>query len=266
LGLRDARGRGFTADEQRGAPRAVIVNQPFADDVFGGEALGRTLRIGVRNGAVPTSYDVMIVGVVPAPSIRRSDSLPMVYYPTPLQPEPALDLLVRFDGDAAGVAAAIRSIVTGIDYRVPVERVATGEELRRARNATSYTLAQTVSLLGLLALILAAAGLYGVVSYVVTLRQKEIGIRMALGAEGGSVLRLVLRQSIVPVMGGCVLGATGAAIVGMLLRSRLYGVSPVDPLAFGGAALLLLLTMIIASLAPARRAARVDPIQVLRTE
>jgi ABC-type antimicrobial peptide transport system permease subunit len=118
----------------------------------------------------------------------------------------------------------------------------------------------------MLSLVLAAAGLYGVASYMVTLRQREIGIRMAMGAERASVLRLIVRQSILPVIAGCVLGAAGAAVVGMLLRSRLYGVSPVDPLAFAGAALLLLSTMIVACLVPARHAARVDPIQVLRTE
>jgi ABC-type antimicrobial peptide transport system permease subunit len=100
----------------------------------------------------------------------------------------------------------------------------------------------------------------------VTMRRKEIGIRMALGAAGGSVLRLVIRQSIVPVLAGCVLGATAAAIIAKVTRSQLYGVSPMDPIAFGGAMLLLLAVMIVASLAPARRASRVDPVEVLRTE
>ena len=89
---------------------------------------------------------------------------------------------------------------------------------------------------------------------------------MALGAKGAEVLRLVLRQTLVPVILGCALGAAGAAATGSLVRSRLYGVSAVDPLAFGGATLLLLITMAVASLAPARRASRVDPVQVLRTE
>jgi putative ABC transport system permease protein len=266
MGLPIVQGRRFTAGEQRGTPRAVIVNQPFAEEVFGGEALGRALRIGVQDGETVTAHDVMIVGVVPRPSVRRTDSLPMVFYPALLQPEPKLDLLVRFDGDPDGIAAAIRAIASGIDGRVPVERIATGEELRRLRNATEYTVAQTLSILGVLALLLAAGGLYGVVSYMVTLRQKEIGIRMALGAAGGSVLRLVVRQSIVPVLAGCALGAVGAVVAGTLIRSRLYGVSPMDPVAFGGAALLLLVTMLAASLIPARRASRVDPVTVLRQE
>jgi putative ABC transport system permease protein len=153
-----------------------------------------------------------------------------------------------------------------MDARLPLGNMATGEDLRRRRNASDYTMVQTVSVLGVLALILAAAGLYGVVSYMVTLRQKEIGIRMALGAEALGILRLVLRQTLVPIILGCVLGAAGAVAVGSLVRSRLYGVSAMDPAALGIAALLLLSTMIVASLAPARRASRVDPVTVLRME
>ena len=193
-------------------------------------------------------------------------SLPMVYYPAPLTREPALDLFVRFEGGADAIAAAVRTIVSAQDARLPVGQITTGEDLRRRRNLRDYTEAQTLSILGVVALILAAGGLYGVASYMVTLRQKEIGIRMALGAEGGSVLRLVIRQSMMPVLAGCVLGAVGTVIVGSLVRSRLYGVSPLDPAAFGGAAFLLIVTMIVASLAPARRASRVDPIEVLRAE
>jgi predicted permease len=265
IGLPILQGRQFSPVERRGPPQTVIVNQPFADDVFGGNALGRVVRLTAGSDTA-AAVDAMIVGVVAAPPVRRTDILPMVFYPAPLTPQPALDLLVRFDGNSAGVTAAVRTIVSAMDDRIPLQRVATGAEMRRARNEQRYTLAQTVSILGVLALVLAAAGLYGVVSYMVTLRQKEIGIRMALGAAGGSVLRLIVRQSIVPVLAGCALGAVGAVIVGALIRSRLYGVSPMDPVAFGGAALLLLLTMLVASLIPARHASRVDPITVLRQE
>ena len=269
LGLPLLRGRTFSSQELRGPPRAVVINQPFAE-ALGGDALGRTLQIAIRTGpqGMPaTPVDVMIVGIVAPTSLERTVlSLPMVFYPAPLVQETALTLLVRFDGGAAAAAGAIRTTVAALDNRVPIERIFTGEELRRRRHTWEFTLVKAISVLGVLSLLLASFGLYGVVSYMVTMRQREIGIRMALGAEGGSVLRLVVRQSIVPVLAGCVLGGAGAVIMAMLLRSRLYGVSPMDPLAFGGAALLLLITMIAASLAPARRASRVDPIQVLRTE
>jgi predicted permease len=267
MGLQISKGRTFTAAERRGPPRTVIVNEPFAKR-FGEDALGRVVHLSTEAAeGADTGVDAMIVGVVAAaPGRPLFDRLPNVFYPAPLVPEPARDVVVRFDGDAQGIAAAVRTIVSGMDARLPLSRVATGEELRRLRNTYEHTLVQAVSILGILSLVLAAAGLYGVVSYMVTMRQKEIGIRMALGAQGTSVLRMVVRQTLMPVLVGCVLGAAGAVIAGSLVRSRLYGVSPMDPIAFSGAALLLILTMILATLAPARRAARVDPIQVLRTE
>jgi predicted permease len=267
MGLQIGKGRTFTAQEHRRPSKAVIVNEAFARK-FGGDALGRVVEL-VSDGPqrIKTSTAAMIVGVIaPEPGRPMFSRLPQVFYAAPDLHQPALDLLVRFDGSADGVAAAVRTVVTGMDARLPIAQIATGEELRRRRHMGDYTVAKTVSVLGVLALILAAAGLYGVVSYAVTLRQKEIGIRMALGAEGPNVLRLVLRQSLIPVVVGCLLGGAGAMAAGSLIRSRLYGVSAMDPIAFGGAALLLLITMTVASLVPARRAARVDPIQVLRTE
>jgi predicted permease len=268
MGLSIATGRGFLPEEHRGAPRAVIVNQTFAERAFGDDTVGRLVTLTAQaDSGEAAPVDAMVVGVLADPSARPIfKRLPVVFYPAPLTREPALDLLVRFDGGAGSMAAAVRTIVSALDRRVPIGRIATGEDMRRRRNVRDYTLARSVSVLGILALTLAAAGLYGVVSFMVTLRQKEIGIRKALGAAGGSVLRLVVRQSIVPVLVGCALGAVGAVIAGTLIRSHLYGVSPMDPVAFGGAALLLLLTMLVASLEPARRASRVDPITVLRQE
>ena len=267
VGLPVLQGRTFSAEEHRRPPRTVVVNETFAKSVLGGDALGRVVTITEsREGDMAAVVEAMVVGVVAAPRGRPMFSLPMVYYPAPLTREPALDVFVRFEGGADAIAAAVRTIVSAQDARVPVGQITTGEELRRRRNLGDYTQAQTLSVLGVVAIILAASGLYGVASYMVTLRRKEIGIRIALGAERGSVLRLVIRQSMVPVLAGCGLGAAGAVIVGSLVRSRLYGVSPMDPAAFGGAALLLIVTMIVASLAPARRASRVDPIEVLRAE
>jgi putative ABC transport system permease protein len=260
------RGRSFSADDRKGPPRVVVVNQAFADSLSGGDPVGQMLRIAPRDGDYVSAADVVVVGVVPSPVFSRGHTIPIVYVPSPLAPAPARNLLVRFAGEASGSVAAVRSALAAVDNRVPLEQIATGDQLRRQRNASEIDVANRVSILGMLALILAAAGLYGVVSYMVTLREKEIGIRMALGAAGGSVLRLIVRQSIVPVLVGCALGAAGAVAAGALIRSRLYGVSPVDPVAFGGATLLLLLTMLIASLIPARHASRVDPITVLRQE
>ena len=267
MGLQIVQGRSFTSEEQRPPTRSVIVNEAFTKKL-GGDALGRVVQLSADGPhGTKTIADATIVGVVSAPPRRALFwRVPNVFYPAPLVHEPALDLLVRFEGNAEGTATAVRTIVSGMDARLPLGRIATGEDLRRQRNSGDYAVAQTVGGLGLLALVLAAAGLYGVVSYMVTLRQKEIGIRMALGAARASVLRLVLRQAFVPVALGCALGAVGAAVTGSLVRSRLYGISAMDPAALGGAALLLVVTMVLASLPPARRAARVDPIEVLRAE
>jgi predicted permease len=266
MGLQIIRGREFTTAEQRPPIRAVIVNERFTKK-FGGEALGRVIQLADGPVGNSTMSDAMIVGiVVAAPNRPLLNDLPNVFYPAPLRHEPALDLLVRFEGEPDGMASAVRTIVSGMDARLPLGQISTGEDLRRARNASSYAMARTISVLGVLALLLAAAGLYGVVSYMVMLRQKEIGIRIALGAERSTVLSLVLRQAMVPVVVGCAVGAAGAVAIGALTRSWLYGVSPIDPVASGGAALVLVGTMVLAALAPARRAARVDPVEVLRTE
>lgn len=268
MGLSVVEGRTFVRDEHRGPPRVVVVNQEFVKRAFGENPVGRVVTLTtVSDKGERTSVDAMVVGVIaPAPGRPIFTRLPNVFYPAPPGPRPALDLAVRFEGDAKSVSAAIRTVVAGMEPRLPVDQIATGEELRRRRNSPQYTLTQAVALLGILSLALAAAGLYGVVSYMVTLRQKEIGIRMALGAESRSVLRLVLRQSIVPVLGGCVLGALGATIIAKVTRTQLHGVSPMDPVSFGGAALLLLVVMIVASLAPATRASRLNPVDTLRRE
>ena len=267
MGLRISHGRTFTGAEQRGPTAAVIVNEAFARKI-GGEALGRVIQLFVdAEDGKRTVTDAMIVGILAATPNRPIFSrLPHVFHSVPLVHAPAVDLVLRVERDGEGIAAAVRTIVSAMEPRLPLADVATGEDLRRRRHASEYRIASTVSMLGGLALILAAAGLYGVVSYMVTMRQREIGIRMALGARRATVLRLILRQSIVPVTWGCVLGAAGAATAASLIRSRLYGVSAMDPVAFGGAALLLVATMIVAAVVPARRAARVNPIEVLRAE
>jgi ABC-type antimicrobial peptide transport system permease subunit len=112
----------------------------------------------------------------------------------------------------------------------------------------------------------AAGGLYSVVAYIVSLRRQEVGIRIALGAEARSVVGMIVRQALVPTLIGAIVGAGCAATAGALIRSRMYGATPVDPVAFGGATVLMLVVMLLASWLPARHAGRVDPVQVLRQE
>jgi putative ABC transport system permease protein len=265
LGLELKQGRTFTENDRRAPGPAAIVNEPFATVVLGGAAVGRTIRVASRYGEYATAAEVTIVGVVAGARERdRNDSRPTVFLSKPLQYQPALALYVRATRELDAVVPALRSTVRQIDPQVPIDSLTTLQQLRDNRRVEQRWLARGVVGLGILALMLAAAGLYGVISYIVSLRVREIGVRIALGAEPGTVLRMVVRQALTPTLIGAALGAGGAAALGAVLRSRLYGVSPVDPVAFAGATALLLVTMVLASLAPARRAARVDPLVVLR--
>lgn len=256
-------GRALTKDDERARPWPLVVNQPFADKMFAGRALGRTMRVGLTNDYA-FSVDAIIVGVVAAPAVKRVDSLPMVFYPSPLAPMPARWLYVQFAGSAAEAIPSLRATVREIDRDVPFVQIDTAAGMRAKRNEPQRFLALSITALGLLALGLAAAGLYGVVSYVVVMRTQEIGVRMALGAEPAAVLRMFVLQALTPTAIGAFIGAAGAVAVGAIIRSRLYGTSIVDPLAFGAAMLLLMAVMLLASTLPARRAARVDPVVVLR--
>ena len=260
-------GRAFVADDHEGRPRSVIVNQPFADQMLNGNALGRSVRIGSVGTKYEAAHDVTIVGVVAVPDGRRNDKrLPLVYYPVPLEHQPSLKLLMRFDGPAAPIANGIREVVRRIDDRLPVATLRTGRQMRDDWGGERRWLAASMAVLGVAALVLAAAGLFSVVSYVVAQRRREIGIRMTLGASASSVVRMILRQALGATLIGCLLGAAAAAAAGQIVRSKMFGVSPIDPLAFAGAALVMLTVMAISSAIPAMRATRVDPMDVLRTE
>jgi ABC-type antimicrobial peptide transport system permease subunit len=212
--------------------------------------------------------DVTVVGIVGG-ILNMGPGLvepPMVYYPVPMVYQPTRTLYVRTDGTGRFDAALLHAAAREVDARIPVSRVATLAEIRKNHNSEEQIFGQAVGVLGILALLLAAGGLYSVVAYVVSLRRQEVGIRIALGADAGSIVGMIVRQALLPTLIGAAVGAAGAAAAGATIRSRLYGAAPVDPLAFGGAALLMLAVMLLASWLPARNAGQVDPISVLRQE
>jgi hypothetical protein len=260
-----AAGRSFRDDELSAPVRTVIVNQPYADRHFGGRAVGRSLRINATPDFA-SSFDVTIVGVVRPPSVRRNDSLPMIYYPAPLATMPKRTLLVRYDRPAADAIALLHGAMREVHADVARPEIRTAGQLRWERNSARQFLAAGVSLLGVLALVLAAGGLYGVVSFLVSTRRQEIAVRMALGAEPRRVVGMIIRQALTPAGIGMAAGAAGAAAIGLVVKSRLYGASPVDPVAFGGAAALMLAVLFTASALPARHAARIDPMTVLKQD
>ena len=285
-------GRGF-AGSDGGTVRTVVVNSAFAEKMLGGHALGRSIRLtppppapadGVEAGTViirdgvptfpargsaqvpPRPLDVTIVGV--AGGILKGDGVepPIVYYPAPLVYQPARALYIRLDGTRTFTAAALHAAIREVDARVPAVDISTLAEIRMRGDMDLRLLTRAVAALGVLALALAAGGLYSVVAYLVSLRRQEVGIRLALGADAGSIISMIVQQALVPTVIGAAVGAAGAAAAGAFIRSRMYGTSPVDPVAFGAATLLMLTVMLLASWLPARQAGRVDPVQVLRQE
>ena len=266
LELPIAAGRAFRPEEHTGLSRAVLVNQPFADRYLAPQALGQTIQIGGTRSTFSDAQTAVVVGVVQPPSVKRTDSMPMIYYPAPVENMPARTLYIRFDRPAADAIPLLHAAIRELHPDVPRPRILTAEQQRWERQKSNQFLAASVSLLGVLALLLAAGGLYGVVAFVVTMRSHEIAVRMALGAQSASVVGMVVRQALTPAAIGAAVGAFGAAAVGLIVRSRLYGASPMDPAAFAGATALLIGVLLMASIVPARRAARIDPITVLRQE
>ncbi len=260
-------GRAFVPGDHTGRPQAVIVNEVFAQRFLEGRALGRTVRIASGGTKYEQGHDVSIVGVASSPAGRRGDRrLPLVYYPVPLEDQSSLKLLLRLNGSPAAAADGLRDLVRRIDDRLPIATLTTGTQMRGEWGGEKRWLAIATAVLGVAALVLASAGLFSVVAYVVALRRREIGIRMTLGANGSTVVGMILRQALIPTAVGCLAGAGAAAVAAQIIRSKLFGASAFDPVAFAGTAAVMIAVMALASIIPASRAARVDPMTVLRQE
>ena len=268
LGIRPVSGRSFMPEDHQGRLRSIIVNERFVKDWMPDGALGRTIRIAASTAAYETGYDVTIVGIVPSAhesTVRRNEP-PTIYHPVSVEHQPELTLFVRFGGEAETVAAGLRALVRQLDDRLPFTVLNTAAELQRTRNPERRWVAISMAVLGLAALVLAASGLFSVVSYIVSQRQREIGIRMTLGADRGAVLRMILRQALKPAAAGCLAGAGIAAAAAQVMRWGVPGAPAIDVVAFSAAAGVMVIVMLAASLVPARRATRVDPMVVLRQE
>jgi predicted permease len=259
-------GRAFTARDDAAAPKVAIVNQAFAQKYFGGEsAIGR--RFGT--GGPDSAAEFEIVGVVrDARAIRLKDApRPAVYLPyAQLRNARSGYFALRTAGDPASLAPALRAAVTGIDPTLPISNLRTQEETVARSLAPERLFARLAGFFGGLALLLASIGLYGLLSYSVLRRTGEIGLRMALGAAPGRVLWLVVRESLLLVCIGTFVGIAAAAGLSRLVTARLFGLSSTDPFTYAAVALLLITVAVLASLLPARRATKVDPLVALRRE
>jgi predicted permease len=257
-------GRVFTESDNFGAPRVAVINEAAVRKFFPNEnPLGR--RFG---GTFEESSQIEVVGVVRDAKYNsvRDDAPATMYVPYTQGPIGGMAFEVRTAGDPSAAVASIREAVRQADANVPLMNVATQMEAIETRFAQERLFAQAYALFGGLALLVAAVGLFGVMSYSVSRRVTEIGVRMALGARRLDVVRMILRESIVLVAAGIAAGITAALASSRLIAALLFGLQPTDPATIGLAVLLLLAVSALAGYLPARRAARVDPMVALRTE
>jgi putative ABC transport system permease protein len=257
-------GRPFNASDREGAPGVCIVNETLANHVFPGEsALGKVLLRGpngdLRQEIVGVIADVKTNGLnAPAPE--------EVYYSIHQLGRPNVALVAKIDGDPVALQSIIRAAVTAVDKDQPISFFATLEANVAQSLGTQRIVASLTAIFAGGALVLAAVGLYSVLAYAVAQRTSEIGIRMALGAQRGQVVSLIMRSGLKLVAIGLIVGLGLAAGVARLGQSLLFNVQPLDPLLYGGVAALFAFIAALACLLPSLRASRIDPLVALRAE
>ena len=262
MGIPLLQGREFSLKDDAPQPLVAIVNEKFAKKYFGnGVAVGHKIGIG-RDPGTPTNIE--IVGVVADAryeSLRHEVPEQVYLYNTTGQ-----TVYVRTGRDAASVMPGIRAAIREMDANLPIPTMMTLDQQLEESLVTERMIATLSSVFGVLATALAIVGLYGVMAYMVTRRSREIGIRMALGAQSGNVVWLVMREVLVLVGAGIAVGAPAAWALSKLVQAQLYGVQPHDPASIALPTLLLAAVALLAGYVPARRAAGYDPVRVLRYE
>src|SRR6266540_6359454 len=269
LGIALLRGRVFTAQDRAGAPRVALINKAAAEKFFPGEdPIGQRLRPYARPQYQTNELFVEIVGVVDnVPYERLEEGIGPDIYVSALQPTGRTPILiVRSSLDPAALTAAVRQAVLALDRNVPLTAIQTMRE--RAVEMTSRTrfIAVVLGLFAGLALLLAGIGIYGVMAYSVSARTREVGIRMALGAQSADVIRLILGQGLMLASIGVGIGLLASLALTRLMKGLLFGVGATDPLTFSVITLLLLGVAGLACWLPARRATKVDQLVALRYE
>lgn len=270
VGLSLLRGRALNRTDGLPGHEAVVVNQRFAAMHFGGEdPVGRRIRlIDPSSHGAPPAY-AEIVGLVPnlrQRDVQNVDPDPVVYVPFRAEPTWFMSLIVRTEGDPAGATTLVRELVRGIDPDLPLFSIQTMDEFLAQQRWPMRVFGGIFAIFAVIALVLAAVGLYGVTAYAVTQRTREIGVRMALGAESGEVVWLIMRRVLVHLAIGLPIGVAGAFGVGRVLRSLLVQTSSSDAVTLAAITALLVIVSIAACLRPAYRATRLDPVTALRYE
>jgi putative ABC transport system permease protein len=266
LGIPLLKGREFTRADVAGSPKVAIINETMARTFFpNDDALGRRMKFG--GGSDP--LDMQIVAVVKDShhSGVKEEVKPFVYIPYAQEKNlGALTYYVRSSQDPATLAAAVRGVVNELDSSVPIDSVRSFEEQVNRQLASDWLIASLAEIFGVLAALLAAIGIYGLLAYAVTQRTREIGVRMALGADAGRVGRMILKDVSRFVAIGVLLGLPLTYGLSQLVNSMLYGVKAFEFLTVGSALLVMVFVALAAAYLPARRATRVDPLVALRYE
>jgi predicted permease len=258
-------GRDFRASDRENAPRVALVNQALARKLpGGGSPVGRRILYGQD----PAVRDTEIIGMTADARFAtlREPAPPTLYLPYRQRPRDRMVFAVRAAGDPGALAPTIRRTLAELDRNVPLVDVMTQNEQINRSVRQERTFARLVSGFALLAVVLACLGIYGTLAYSVARRTSEIGLRMALGARPWNIIRLVLRESLIPVLMGAALGLAGAVASTRLIESMLFGLTPHDPPTFLAATLALVGSALVAAWLPSRRAARIDPMSALRCE
>ena len=267
MGIAVLGGRGFTGADRRGSPIAILVSESGARKFFpAGDAIGKRLRFGAR--MTETRIEGEVVGIVGDVRDAELGAGPTPEFYGSLEQAPAdeFHVVVRAGASPDRLASSVRAAVAELDPELAVTGLTTLDEVVRRSVARPRFMVQLLLVFASLALLLCAIGVYGVTAYAVSQRTREIGIRMALGADRRAVRDLVLREAVRLAAAGVALGLAGAFAATRLLRGFLFEIGPADPLTHAAVAALLAAVAVAASALPARRAARLNPLVALRTE
>jgi putative ABC transport system permease protein len=270
LGIPILAGRSFSVGDRPGAPQVAIVNQEFARRYLAGrQAIGARVRVHSMAMSGPKYVEREIVGVsgqVNVDGLGEKEKAVEIYVPITQNPWFWSTLAVRTAGEPLAFTAAVKAAIAKVDKNLAVRSVRTMDEIAHESSEQTRFRAGLLSGFALVALALAAVGVFGVLAFSVAQRTREFGIRMALGAQTAAVLRMVLARGVKIAAAGVALGIAGAAALSRSAGTLLFGIGPFDPIAFGGAAALLSAVAVAAAVLPAWRAMRVDPAVALREE
>jgi putative ABC transport system permease protein len=255
-------GRAFTAADRAGSERVALINQHSAEQIWPGVSpIGKRIKLGSAD-SLPW---VTVVGVVGNVS-ERGSARDYAYVPFDQAPMSDANLFVRAKNQPMKLASAVRAAVRDVDPDLPVVELMTVEEQHNANYSPYKVYAMSMAIFAGFAIALAVIGLYGVIAYSTAQRTREIGVRMALGAEAKHVIAMIAGQGTMLVTAGIILGLGGSFLVLRMIQSMLFGASPIDIPIFAGVSVLLAIAALAATWIPARRAARISPLEALRAE